>query len=167
LQLIRPALAGKRRRESREQEVSEISRSLKAMAKELKIPVIALSQLNRQVEHREDKRPRLSDLRESGAIEQDADVILFVHRPGLYNAPVEKTPPGKKVNYAPYKDRGDKDKGEEEAGQDDTDDSYCELIVGKQRNGPTGIVEINFFKEWACFKSREMRYDKEQIPELS
>ena len=150
LQLIRPALAGKRRRESREQEVSEISRSLKAMAKELKVPVIALSQLNRQVEHREDKRPRLSDLRESGAIEQDADVILFVHRPGLYRTGTD---------YNAYE--------EGEPDRDITDDSFCELIVGKQRNGPTGIIYLNFFKEQASFKSREMRYDKEQIPELS
>ena len=150
LQLIRPALAGKRRRESREQEVSEISRSLKAMAKELKVPVIALSQLNRQVEHREDKRPRLSDLRESGAIEQDADVILFVHRPGLYRTGAD---------YNAYE--------EGEPDRDITDDSFCELIVGKQRNGPTGIIYLNFSKEQACFKSREMRYDKEQIPELS
>ena len=150
LQLIRPALAGKRRRESREQEVSEISRSLKAMAKELKVPVIALSQLNRQVEHREDKRPRLSDLRESGAIEQDADVILFVHRPGLYRTGTD---------YNAYE--------EGEPDRDITDDSFCELIVGKQRNGPTGIVYLNFSKECARFENRERRYDKEQIPELS
>jgi len=77
-------------------------------------------------------------------------VILFVHRPGLYRTGAD---------YNAYE--------EGEPDRDITDDSFCELIVGKQRNGPTGIIYLNFSKEQACFKSREMRYDKEQIPELS
>jgi len=167
LQLISPALiGGKRRAANREQEVSEISRSLKAMAKELKVPVIALSQLNRQVEHRDDKRPRLADLRESGAIEQDADVILFVHRPGMYYLPPESSSlsgqnKGKKEekNYNPYA------APEEGTDRDIPDDRATEIIIGKQRNGPTGIVSMNFFKEFAKFKIRETRDDFGKIPE--
>jgi replicative DNA helicase len=155
LQLIAPSSAGKRRNISREQEVSEVSRSLKAMAKELKIPVIALSQLSRAVEHRDDKRPRLADLRESGAIEQDSDVVIFVHRPGQF-----KKPKGKD-EYNPFPSSD-----EEEESLDALDDKLCELIIGKQRNGPTGIVSLQFFREWALFGSRETRYDKEQIPEI-
>ncbi len=162
LQLIRPVQTGKRRRDSREQEVSEISRALKAMAKELKVPVIALSQLNRQVEHREDKRPRLSDLRESGAIEQDADVILFVHRPGLYRTSKSKgSKKGEPIgdDFNPY--------AEDTSDRDITDESFTELIIGKQRNGPTGTIYLHFSKNHALFGSRETRYSEEQIPEAS
>jgi len=141
LQLIAPGSAGKRRNESREQEVSEISRSLKAMAKELQIPVIALSQLSRAVEHRENKRPRLADLRESGAIEQDADVVMFVHRPGQI-----KKDDNPEVEISIEEER------------------ECELMVRKQRNGPTGDVSLQFFREWASFESRETRYKDEHIP---
>ncbi len=107
---------------SREQEISEISRSLKALAKELEIPVVAISQLNRAVEAREDKRPRLADLRESGAIEQDADVILFLYREKKYKP---ETPLG----------------------------NMAEVIVGKHRNGPEGVVKLTFLEEYARFES--------------
>lgn len=116
--------------ESRQQEISEISRSLKALARELKIPVIALSQLSRAVESRQDKKPMLSDLRESGAIEQDADVVIFIYRDEYYNAIKEEDIiSGKKTD----------NKGK------------AEIIVAKQRNGPIGSIELGFQKEFARF----------------
>ncbi len=120
LQLMR---AG-RRIDSREQEISEISRSLKALAKEIDVPVLALSQLNRKVEERTNKRPVLSDLRESGAIEQDADVILFLYRDDAYN---------KK--------------------EDNPRKGIAEVIVGKQRNGPVGVVELSFLEKFTAFEN--------------
>lgn len=116
-------MKGATKTDSREKEISEISRSLKALAKELRLPVIALSQLNRKVEERPNKRPQLADLRESGAIEQDADVILFVYRDEVYN----KSPENPK-------------KGE------------AELIVGKQRNGPIGLVTCHFDSNYSSFR---------------
>ena len=113
--------------ESREREISHISRSLKSLAKELNIPVIALAQLNRAVETRTDKRPQLSDLRESGSIEQDADVVMFLNRPEIYK--IESFPDGSPT------------------------ENVAELIIGKQRNGPTGEIRLAFMKKYARFEN--------------
>jgi replicative DNA helicase len=115
-------MSGRGRIESRQQEVSQISRDLKGLAKELDVPVIALSQLSRAPETRSEHKPQLSDLRESGAIEQDADVVCFIYREELYNPTDEN--------------RG-----------------TAELIVGKQRNGPTGVVQLAFLKEFTRFEN--------------
>jgi replicative DNA helicase len=121
LQLI--TYSGTDKAESRQQEVSAISRSLKGLARELDIPVICLSQLSREVEKRTDKRPQLSDLRESGAIEQDADVVMFLYRDYYYNKQREEN-------------RG---KGE--------------VIIAKQRNGGLGSVELAFNENFAKFEN--------------
>ncbi len=117
--------------ESRQQEISEISQSLKALAKELGVPVVALSQLNRELEKRADKRPMMSDLRESGAIEQDADVIMFVYREAVYCEQCRKRD------------------GSCTQGHDRT----AELIIGKQRNGAIGTVSLAFFGEHTRFEN--------------
>jgi len=127
LQLVRPATA----KDSRVNEVSEITQGLKAIAKELEIPVIALSQLSRQVENREDKRPQLSDLRESGSIEQDADVVMFVYREEYYK---EREKPG------------DHELEKMAAWQTEMDHLHgkAEIVIGKQRHGPIGHIELSF-----------------------
>ena len=109
------------KRDSRQDQISQISRRLKLLARELQIPVLALSQLNRGPEAREGHRPRLSDLRESGAIEQDADVVLLLHRPELYD---KEAKPG-----------------------------VAELIVAKQRNGPTGEIKLAFLRQHTRFEN--------------
>ncbi|MBW1915719.1 MAG: replicative DNA helicase [Deltaproteobacteria bacterium] len=111
-----------RQTESRQLEISEISRSLKALAKDLDVPVIAISQLNRKVEDRPNKRPQMADLRESGAIEQDADVIAFIYRDEVYNPSTEENR------------------------------NIAEIILAKQRNGPTGYFKLTFLKEITCFR---------------
>jgi replicative DNA helicase len=129
----------------RQQEISEISRGLKQLARELEIPIIALSQLNRSLESRENKRPMLSDLRESGAIEQDADIILFVYRHDVYLEREEKEKEMKAK--AENKEYVSNFKRKEE---EDT-----ELIIGKQRNGPTGTVELIFHKSFTRFVDKQ------------
>jgi replicative DNA helicase len=121
--------------ESRQQEISEISRSLKALAKELNVPVIALSQLNRELEKRGDKRPMMSDLRESGAIEQDADVIMFVYREAVYCEQCRKRDGSCTQNH----------------------DRNAEIIIGKQRNGAIGTVNLAFFGEHTRFENLSNR----------
>ena len=116
-------IQGRRSAESRQLEMSEISRGLKGLAKDLDIPVMALSQLNRKVEDRPNKRPQLADLRESGAIEQDADVIVFIYRDEFYNPQSEESR------------------------------NIAEIIIGKQRNGPTGSVKLTFLKELTRFEN--------------
>lgn len=139
--------------ESRQQEISEISRGLKQLARELEIPIIALSQLNRGLEARDNKRPMLSDLRESGAIEQDADIILFVYRDDVYREAKEKEKEMKaKAEGKDYKSEF-KTKPEEET----------ELIIGKQRNGPTGTVELVFQKRFTRFVDKIYGSTPEEI----
>jgi replicative DNA helicase len=134
LQLVRPGSS----RESRVNEVSEITQGLKAIAKELDIPVIALSQLSRQVEQREDKRPQLADLRESGSIEQDADVVMFVYREEYY---VEREKPSedKLEEMAAWQERMERLHGK------------AEVVIGKQRHGPIGTVELAFEGKFTRF----------------
>lgn len=123
-------MTGPKGSESRQQEISQISRSLKALAKEIEVPVLGLSQLSRAVESRSDRRPQLSDLRESGAIEQDADVVIFLYRPWVYS-------------------------------HEDEDRGKTEIIVAKQRNGPTGIVEATFVDRFARFENMSAFTDME------
>jgi len=135
LQLMR---APSRRAEaSRQAETSDISLGVKSLAKELKIPVIVLSQLNRQPEQRDSKRPKLSDLRESGSIEQDADVVGLLVRPEM---------------YADDQDERNAEKGK------------ATLIIAKQRNGPTGDVELAFLSEYTRFED-QARVEEEDVPE--
>jgi replicative DNA helicase len=120
LQLMR----GSAYRDSREQEISEISRSLKALAKEISVPIIAISQLNRKVEDRPNRRPMMADLRESGAIEQDADLIAFIYRDEVYNK-----------------------------SEDNPEKGIAEIIIGKQRNGPIGMVKLAFQEKYTRFEN--------------
>ena len=122
-------------RENRQQEVSEISRQLKTLAKELKVPVIALSQLSRGVEQRQDKRPVLSDIRESGSIEQDADIVAFLYRDDYYQR-----------------------EGDEEE-EEQSNNNVIEVIIEKNRSGARGTVELLFIKEYNKFSSLSPRDD--------
>lgn len=131
-------MTGLGRAERRDLEISEISRSLKAMAKELKVPVVALSQLSRAVESRENKRPILADLRESGALEQDADLIIFIYRDEVYRFRKQEDD----TFVGAYDHKGEQEQ-----------DTPAEIIIGKQRNGPTGTVRLAFLKEYTHFEN--------------
>ncbi len=133
LQLIQ---GNRRNVENRQQEVSEISRSLKELARELEVPVIALSQLSRSVEQRQDKRPMMSDIRESGSIEQDADIVAFLYRDDYYDKETENK-------------------------------NIIEIIIAKQRNGPTGTIQLAFAKEFNKFVNLERRYDEADAPPVA
>ena len=137
LQLLRPS--GRSRIENRVLEISEITQGLKALAKELEVPVLALSQLSRAVENREDKRPQLSDLRESGAIEQDADVVMFLFREEYYHE--RKEPEADTAEHAEWQEKGERIHG------------IAELIIGKQRHGPTGMIKLQFRAEFTKFNN--------------
>ena len=128
-------MSGHARAQSREQEISHISRGLKAMAKELDVPVLALSQLSRAVESRTDRRPQLSDLRESGSLEQDADVVMFIYRPEMYDL---KSPDGESL------------------------EGLAQIIIGKQRNGPVGSVDLMWNKESATYEAMAPGWRSEQ-----
>ena len=134
------------RSENRVQEISEIARAFKSMARELKCPIIALSQLSRAVETREDKRPMLSDLRESGAIEADADIVTFIYRPSYYRRKAQMKDGQLDPNAEP-----------------DPDEGIAEIIIGKQRNGPVGMIKLGFQPEFARFtnlaRDPNRRYD--------
>ncbi len=123
-------MQGSSRTENRQQEIANISRSLKGLAKELGVPIMALAQLSRSVEQRQDKRPIMSDLRESGSLEQDADVVMFIYRDEYYNPDTEKI-------------------------------GIADIIVAKQRNGPTGMVELAFLKEYTKFMTMTRRNEGE------
>ena len=125
-------VSGTQRYSNREQEISNISRSMKALAKELNVPVVALSQLSRAVENRSDKRPQLSDLRESGAIEQDADVVCFIYRPERVDLPTDT--------------------------DGNSQEGLAEIIIGKQRNGPIGSVKLSFVQQYARFENLSTYY---------
>jgi replicative DNA helicase len=126
------------RNDNRVQEVSEITQGLKALAKELKVPVLALSQLSRAVESRDDKKPQLSDLRESGSIEQDADVVMFVYREAYYLE--NKQPKLGSIEYAEWQSKMNDVNG------------LADIILGKQRHGPTGTVKVEFEGIYTKFK---------------
>jgi replicative DNA helicase len=139
----------RRSQDNRVQEITEITTKLKALAKELNVPILALSQLSRQVESRDDKRPQLSDLRESGSIEQDADVVLFVYREEYYHL-MRKPLESNREKFAEWLAESDKVHGK------------AEVIIGKQRHGPTGTVELQFDASVTRFSSLAR---EERLPE--
>ena len=133
--------SGNYRNEGRVQEVAEITQGLKALAKELDVPVLALSQLSRAVEQRDDKKPQLSDLRESGSIEQDADVVMFVYREEYYEE--KKEPRVGTAEHVEWQEKMSLIHGQ------------AELIIGKQRHGPTGIIRLEFESAYTKFKDAQ------------
>lgn len=148
LQLLRGS-GSKQGAENRVLEVSEITRGLKAIAKELQIPVIALSQLSRGVESREDKRPMLSDLRESGSIEQDADVVMFIYREEYY-LQAQEPDQGDTTKHAEWEDKMNKAR------------NIAQVIIAKQRHGSTGVVDLRFDGQFTRFEDLD-KYHNEQL----
>jgi replicative DNA helicase len=149
LQLLRPVTTAGQG--NRVQEISEITQSLKAIAKELNVPVLALSQLSRAVEQREDKRPQLSDLRESGSIEQDADVVMFIYREEYYHSRAEpKRRPNQSEEQFQEEVANFQRRGEEVHNKAD-------IIVAKQRNGPIGTFQLIFNGQYSEFCNMEYR----------
>ncbi|UWI83189.1 replicative DNA helicase [Wolbachia endosymbiont of Howardula sp.] len=142
LQLIRGTT--KRSNENRVQEISEVTQGLKAIAKELNIPVIALSQLSRSVEHRDDKKPQLSDLRDSGSIEQDADIVIFLYREEYYE--LRKQPSIDSIKYHEWQEKIQNIR------------NIAELIIAKQRNGPIGSIKLYFNANRGTFKDYTDKY---------
>ena len=138
IQLMR---SGNKKNEGRVQEISEITQSLKALAKELNVPVLALSQLSRAVEQRDDKKPQLADLRESGSIEQDADVVMFVYREAYYLE--RKEPTLGSIEHAEWQQKMDEIS------------RMADIMIGKQRHGPTGNVKVEFEAQYTKFKDLE------------
>ena len=138
IQLMR---SGRKMEFNRVQEISEITQGLKALAKELDVPVLALSQLSRAVEQRDDKKPQLADLRESGSIEQDADVVMFVFREAYYLE--RKEPTLGSIEHAEWQQKMDEIS------------SLAEILIGKQRHGPTGNVKVEFEAQYTKFKDLE------------
>ena len=135
IQLMR---TNSKKNEGRVQEISEITQGLKALAKELSVPIVALSQLSRAVEQRDDKLPQLSDLRESGSIEQDADVVLFVYREEYYLE--KKQPKLGSIEHAEWQSKMNDVNG------------LADIIIGKQRHGPTGNIQVEFEGMFTKFK---------------
>ena len=133
--------SGSRKDFNRVQEISEITQGLKALAKELDVPVLALSQLSRAVEQRDDKKPQLADLRESGSIEQDADVVMFVFREAYYLQ--NKEPTLGSIDHAEWQQKMDEIS------------HLAEIMIGKQRHGPTGNVKVEFEAMYTKFKDLE------------
>jgi len=148
LQLLRPAR--QRRDDSRTLEISEITQGLKALAKLLDVPVLALSQLNRAVEQREDKRPLLADLRESGAIEQDADIVMFIYRDEYYQE--RRKPPDGTPEFADWQRKMEQVHG------------VAEIIIGKHRHGPTGMIELSFDGARTKFANIERHHASDASP---
>jgi replicative DNA helicase len=156
LQLVRPS--GSSRHDSRVLEIGEITQGLKALAKDLNVPVLALSQLSRAVEQREDKRPQLSDLRESGSIEQDADVVMFIFREDYY---LERDEP---VKRAEETDERHADRYERWTKRLQEVEGTAEVIIAKQRHGPTGKIRLQFTKGTIKFSTLDTQHSVEDAP---
>ncbi len=130
-----------RRVENRTQEIAEMARALKSLAREMQVPVIACSQLSRAVEQRQDKRPMLSDLRESGSIEAEADLVMFLYRADYY----------KRKEIAVDEDGVPAEEPPAAADDSEQEKGVTEIIIGKQRNGPTGMIKLKFLQQYASF----------------